>query len=1054
MRNTRDKKNKRYYGMKYGDHLYYSAFSPNNSGKVRALVNTSFDALAPYHAFLSEALKQSKSAANYSVDWEEVKQEGITIRLQPTQLKICIDKPEPFLLIDISKVTMKKEKNRLIYQDSDEMVTFQKADVEISGDDLSYAPKLMPAENEAIELNGITVDYIIENLDFNKETKLKDQAGMLLDVLSVDAIDGGWNVILKTSQRPKELLCDDQKLKFDIYESRSFSQLFDEQEKEVVFSNKNGFEVQLKQEPDSKGLQSEDGISYTWHKRKSSNNQDFHIQLIDNDALDTERPASDYFFDDGVSAIYQGKDSRKSLLVLRKKSEEKILILKRDFRSDVQLIKGEHIKIAVNTVVLKRQRDAIQLLNSSPVESQKQLIQLFEKKTPHLWNKPKQQCIEAWNILKDESYDGTRAQRGFVKKAIETPDFAILEGPPGSGKTTAIIELILQLIKKGKKVLLAASTHVAIDNVLEKIKSYDEDNIVEPLRIGDSNRISEDVQQYQIDHKIEVYQKAGFDEALAKKMVLDGANLVCGTTMGIQQHPSIKDRDHVLPVHPLYDYLIIDESSKTTFQEFLVPALHAKKWVLVGDIKQLSPFVEQSHIVHNFNALVPQDEQRALQLAFETLDNNKNPYVIEVKASVIQKIETYLQDWNIKANNPYAQKVVSCVSPKQGKYCELIKDAIQTQEYLLGSDLILLESGCWSKYKDIIPKTHIIILEKEQEADPFFFQQFYLHKKSLLPQYNEINRCTSRFKNPLELKEHFKQMLKEQTWAEAIAWRMIRVYERRMLKKRDSYYEKTFKLLKPTAKDNAVDRIYNMTLPSILESLQKGNGEAHRNSTVITEGFDSDTLQSRHEMLNYQHRMHPSISKFSRDEFYTHGKNIALRDGKYTQREWSYDRYHERAVWLDVSKKRSQSDRTHPAEVKAIIKELKAFVDFAQRTPKENCKPWSIAVLTFYRPQETLLRKALREYCNQPNKMSRFEKSGVEIMNYTVDRFQGMEADLVFLSMVRGQSIGFLDNINRLNVALTRARFQRVIVGDADFFKKQHNSKELQRLSSQSEIIL
>lgn len=43
-----------------------------------------------------------------------------------------------------------------------------------------------------------------------------------------------------------------------------------------------------------------------------------------------------------------------------------------------------------------------------------------------------------------------------------------------------------------------------------------------------------------------------------------------------------------------FDYLIIDECSKTTFQEFLVPAMYAKKWILVGDIRQLSLFVERT----------------------------------------------------------------------------------------------------------------------------------------------------------------------------------------------------------------------------------------------------------------------------------------------------------------------------------------------------------------------------------------------------------------------------------------------------------------------------
>jgi len=49
---------------------------------------------------------------------------------------------------------------------------------------------------------------------------------------------------------------------------------------------------------------------------------------------------------------------------------------------------------------------------------------------------------------------------------MSTPNFMFLEGPPGSGKTTAISELIYQLLIRNKRVLLVASTHVAVDNDL------------------------------------------------------------------------------------------------------------------------------------------------------------------------------------------------------------------------------------------------------------------------------------------------------------------------------------------------------------------------------------------------------------------------------------------------------------------------------------------------------------------------------------------------------------------------------------------------------------
>ena len=79
---------------------------------------------------------------------------------------------------------------------------------------------------------------------------------------------------------------------------------------------------------------------------------------------------------------------------------------------------------------------------------------------------------------------------------------------------------------------------------------------------------------------------------------------------------------------------------------------------------------------------------------------------------------------------------------------------------------------------------------------------------------------------------------------------------------------------------------------------------------------------------------------------------------------------------------------------------------------RENPNPdhengeWTIACLTFYRRQETRLRDMLRKLCNLPRKMSRFNLKNLEIRLCTVDKFQGQEADLVFLSMVQTRRIG------------------------------------------------
>src|SRR5690606_40413028 len=58
---------------------------------------------------------------------------------------------------------------------------------------------------------------------------------------------------------------------------------------------------------------------------------------------------------------------------------------------------------------------------------------------------------DGWRALTDATRSGTEEQRSFVQKALGSPDFAFLEGPPGSGKTTAICEIVQQLVEKGER---------------------------------------------------------------------------------------------------------------------------------------------------------------------------------------------------------------------------------------------------------------------------------------------------------------------------------------------------------------------------------------------------------------------------------------------------------------------------------------------------------------------------------------------------------------------------------------------------------------------------
>ena len=72
------------------------------------------------------------------------------------------------------------------------------------------------------------------------------------------------------------------------------------------------------------------------------------------------------------------------------------------------------------------------------------------------------------------------SQQAAVRFALTARDLAILHGPPGTGKTTTVVELIRQAVRRGDKVLACAPSNLAVDNLLERLVASGE----KVLRLG------------------------------------------------------------------------------------------------------------------------------------------------------------------------------------------------------------------------------------------------------------------------------------------------------------------------------------------------------------------------------------------------------------------------------------------------------------------------------------------------------------------------------------------------------------------------------------------
>ena len=214
------------------------------------------------------------------------------------------------------------------------------------------------------------------------------------------------------------------------------------------------------------------------------------------------------------------------------------------------------------------------------------------------------------------------SQVDAVQFALSARDVGLIHGPPGTGKTTTVVEVIRQAIRRGRKVLACAPSNMAVDNVFQKLLEFGE----RAIRIGHPARVLPELREHTLDLLVEehrdvklarklvkqamsLFREAGKhrraapkpgerkqlrDDARslladARKMeqqaaesILNSAAVICATTTGI---------DSQLLGQRRFDLVVIDEACQSTEPGCWIPLLRGDRLVLAGDHCQLPPTV-------------------------------------------------------------------------------------------------------------------------------------------------------------------------------------------------------------------------------------------------------------------------------------------------------------------------------------------------------------------------------------------------------------------------------------------------------------------------------
>jgi ATP-dependent RNA/DNA helicase IGHMBP2 len=173
-------------------------------------------------------------------------------------------------------------------------------------------------------------------------------------------------------------------------------------------------------------------------------------------------------------------------------------------------------------------------------------------------------------------------------------------------------------------------------------------------------------------------------------------------------------------------------------------------------------------------------------------------------------------------------------------------------------------------------------------------------------------------------------------------------------------------------------------------------------------------------LLDTQYRMNQNIMAYSSKVFYDNKlkAHSTVKDHLLFENDFSIEFIDTAGCSFD--EKMEGTSVTNPDEANLLIKYLGKYLN-----ENDISSDTSIAVISPYKKQVDFLKENILQLTN-------YEKYKSNLAVNTIDSFQGQERDMVLISMCRSKGeIGFLSDIRRMNVAMTRARKKLVIIGDS-----------------------
>lgn len=217
------------------------------------------------------------------------------------------------------------------------------------------------------------------------------------------------------------------------------------------------------------------------------------------------------------------------------------------------------------------------------------------------------------------------SQNEAIENIESAKDVAIIHGPPGTGKTTTLVQAILRTLQRERRLLVCAPSNAAVDLLTEKLAAQG----VNVIRIGNPSRVSDVLLHHTLDaqimehkdykevkglrreaeeYKSMAYQykrKMGWEEREQRRLYKEQNRQLLAEAENIERYitDDLLDRVQVITCtlvgsanrvirHLSYDTVFIDEAAQALEPACWIPITRANRVVLAGDHCQLPPTVK------------------------------------------------------------------------------------------------------------------------------------------------------------------------------------------------------------------------------------------------------------------------------------------------------------------------------------------------------------------------------------------------------------------------------------------------------------------------------